>query len=44
MDSSDLKLVSAIIVAMALYLGILGERGAKIRKKRGKNEKAASNS
>ena len=44
MESSDLKLVSAIIVAMALYLGLLGERGAKIRKKRGKNEKAASNS
>lgn len=43
MESSDLKLVSAIIVAMALYLGLLGERGAKIRKKRGKNEKAASN-
>ena len=43
MDSSDLKLVSALIVAMALYLGILGERGAKIRKKRGKNGKAASN-
>lgn len=44
MESSDLKLVSAVIVAMALYLGILGEKGAKIRKKRGKNEKTASNS
>lgn len=44
MGSSDLKLVSAVIVAMALYLGILGERGAKIRKKRTKNGKAASNS
>ncbi len=44
MDSSDLKLVSAIIVAGALYLGLLGERGAKIRKKRGKNGKVASNS
>ncbi len=44
MDSSDLKLVSAVIVAAALYLGLLGERGAKIRKKRGKNGKVASNS
>lgn len=44
MGSSDLKLVSAVIVAMALYLGILGERGAKIRKKRNQNGKSASNS
>lgn len=44
MESSDLKLVSAVIVAVALYLGILGEKGAKIRKRRGQNGKAASNS
>lgn len=44
MESSDLKLVSAVIVAAALYLGLLGERGAKIRKKGGRNGKAASNS
>ena len=43
MESSDLKLVSAVIVAAALYLGLLGERGAKIRRKRGQNGKAASN-
>lgn len=43
MESSDLKLVSAVIVALALYLGVLGEKGARIRK-RGKNGKAASNS
>lgn len=44
MESSDLKLVSAVIVAAALYLGLLGERGAKIRKRRSTNGKAASNS
>ena len=44
MESSDLKLVSAVIVAVALYLGILGEKGAKIRKRRRQNGKAASNS
>ncbi len=44
MESSDLKLVSAVIVAAALYLGLLGERGAKIRKRRSINGKAASNS
>ncbi len=44
MESSDLKLVSAVIVAAALYLGILGEKGAKIRKRRGQNGKSASNS
>lgn len=44
MESSDLKLVSAAIVAVALYLGLLGERGARIRKRRGNNGKVASNS
>ena len=44
MESSDLKLVSAVIVAVALYLGLLGEKGAKIRKRRRQNGKAAANS
>jgi putative ABC transport system permease protein len=44
MESSDLKLVSAVIVAVALYLGVLGEKGAKIRKRRGQNGKSATNS
>ncbi|MDO4395215.1 MAG: ABC transporter permease [Clostridia bacterium] len=44
MESSDLKLVSAVIVAAALYLGVLGERGARIRRRKGQNGKAASNS
>ena len=43
MESSDLKLVSAVIVAAALYLGVLGERGARIRRRRNSNGKAASN-
>ena len=44
MESSDLKLVSAVIVAAALYLGVLGERGARIRRRRNSNGKTASNS
>ena len=31
MESTDMKLVSAVIVAAALALGVIGEKGVKIR-------------
>lgn len=43
MESTDMKLVSAVIVAVALTLGLLGEKGAKITKKRAKKTGGASN-
>lgn len=43
MESTDMKLVSAVIVATALTLGLLGEKGARITKQRAKKTGGASN-
>ena len=36
MESTDMKLVSAVIVAVALSLGLLGEKGSKLHLKKSK--------
>ena len=42
METTDMKLVSAAIVAVALSLGLLGEKGSKLqltRKQKGAQQK-----
>lgn len=42
MESTDMKLVSAIIVAAALSLGLLGEKGSKLQLKQRLSKKGAA--
>lgn len=42
METTDMKLVSAIIVALALSLGLLGEKGSSLRLKQKRTKKGAA--